>query len=249
DEHTLTEFVAGGGYLLYSSEEVLGTYGEWGDLYETFSAGHFGYDVLNVEWVGNDYGYEAYYVYDATSLTTDLSSDTLALNVASMPQTGSMADLCDPVGYGTVDQLPSPFIGWTTDYYASSQGDDVAFLGFNLSMMPTDQQQILFANFADWVLGVDEELTMIPNAFTLHQNYPNPFNPVTNIRYDLPEQTHVKLSVFDLLGREVVVLVNKVQIPGAKEVQFDASALASGMYFYQLYYNNSSITKKMVVLK
>ncbi len=251
-EHTLTEFVAGGGYLLYSSEEVLGTYTDWENL--SFGAGHFAYDVLNVEWVGNDYNYDSVTVYDATSLTPGLATGNIPLDVDSY-YFGSMADLCDPVGYGTVDQLPSPFIGWTTDYYASAQGDNVAFLGFNLSMMPTDQQQLLYANFADWVgLGVDDDVSIIPETFTLHQNYPNPFNPTTSIRYSIPEMAQVSLVIHNLIGQEVATLVNTNMGVGNHEVVWNGTdtygkAVSSGVYFYTIKAGNFSNTKKMLFLK
>ncbi|NQV36400.1 MAG: T9SS type A sorting domain-containing protein [Candidatus Marinimicrobia bacterium] len=112
----------------------------------------------------------------------------------------------------------------------------------------TDSSTELWArHFDDPWNGIEPDLQ--PNQFSLAQNYPNPFNPNTTIRYELQEQTFVRLSVFDLLGHEVVLLVNEVQIPATKEVQFDASALASGMYFYRLTVDSKQITKKLVVLK
>jgi hypothetical protein len=69
-----------------------------------------------------------------------------------------------------------------------------------------------------------------PRAFALSQNFPNPFNPTTAISYQLPAASDVRLSVFDLLGREVAVLVDERKAPGSYEVQFDAAAMASGVY-------------------
>jgi len=254
-EHTLTEFVDNGGYLLYGSEEVLGTYTNWEDL--SFSAGHFAYDVLGVEWVGNDYNYDSVLVYDATSLTPGLATGNIALDVASMPYTGSMADLCDPVGYGTVDQLPSPFLGEPVDYYASSQGDYVAFLGFNLSMLPTDQQQILFGNFADWAgitVGVDDVVSMLPETFALRQNYPNPFNPVTNLKFELPEKADVKLVIYNLMGQQVTTLVNRELKAGYHNVLWKGTdtfgrPMSSGVYIYRIKADNYTSSKKMLLLK
>ncbi|MDA3860626.1 MAG: glycosyl hydrolase family 18 protein [Melioribacteraceae bacterium] len=98
-----------------------------------------------------------------------------------------------------------------------------------------------------------------PNEFALYQNYPNPFNPSTVIKYSIPsnannEMSIVKLSVFDILGREVATLVNKEQSAGNYEVKFDASGITSGMYFYKLHFLSSSTssflqTKKMLLLK
>jgi hypothetical protein len=75
----------------------------------------------------------------------------------------------------------------------------------------------------------------IPGEFALMQNYPNPFNPSTEIRYELAGVSDAKLSVYDLLGREVAVLVNEREAPGSYSVKFDALGLASGVYFYRLH--------------
>jgi hypothetical protein len=81
------------------------------------------------------------------------------------------------------------------------------------------------------------------------QNYPNPFNPATTITYDLPEQSHVKISVFNLLGAEVAVLVDAQQPPGAHTAVFDGSKFPNGAYFYKILYKNFGAVKKMLLLK
>jgi dienelactone hydrolase len=73
-----------------------------------------------------------------------------------------------------------------------------------------------------------------PGAFALFQNYPNPFNTSTVVNYQLPAASEVRLVVYDLLGREVVVLVNERKLPGSYAVKFDAGGLSSGVYFYKL---------------
>ncbi len=95
---------------------------------------------------------------------------------------------------------------------------------------------------------------LTPDKYKLFQNYPNPFNPVTTIRYELPEPAHVKLVVYDMLGRETASLVNKQEIAGQHSVQFDAGSLASGVYLYRITFENRSgaaqtITKKFILLK
>jgi hypothetical protein len=89
----------------------------------------------------------------------------------------------------------------------------------------------------------------IPSSFGLAQNYPNPFNPATTIRYALPVDAHVTLTVFDVLGRTVAVLVNEAQVAGFKSVPFDARVLASGTYFYRLQAGSFTSTKKLLILK
>ncbi|MFA6457704.1 MAG: right-handed parallel beta-helix repeat-containing protein, partial [Bacteroidota bacterium] len=89
----------------------------------------------------------------------------------------------------------------------------------------------------------------IPASFDLSQNYPNPFNPSTTIRYALPSSAEVKLSVYDLLGREIAILVNEKQSAGWKEVEWNAHHVSSGIYFYKLTAGNFVETKKMLVVK
>jgi hypothetical protein len=89
----------------------------------------------------------------------------------------------------------------------------------------------------------------IPLVFGLSQNYPNPFNPSTTIKYELPKSSVVTLSVYDILGREVSVLVNERRDAGVHEVKFDASGLASGVYFYRLRGEDFVATRRLMLLK
>lgn len=88
-----------------------------------------------------------------------------------------------------------------------------------------------------------------PLTFELAQNYPNPFNPSTNIKYSVPESGNIRLSVYNLVGEEVAVLVNGFSQAGFYEVTFDASNLSTGVYLYKLQSANSVQTKKMMLLK
>lgn len=89
----------------------------------------------------------------------------------------------------------------------------------------------------------------VPSHFLLHQNYPNPFNPSTVISYELPGNSFVNLKVFDILGREIITLVDQRQAAGNHAVTFNASLLPSGVYFYRLQTSGGSMTRKMVLLK
>ena len=81
------------------------------------------------------------------------------------------------------------------------------------------------------------------------QNYPNPFNPATTIKYSIPELSFVILKVYDVLGNEIAILVNEEKPIGNYEVEFDATTLPSGIYFYRLQTSNFIQTKKMVLMK
>jgi hypothetical protein len=89
----------------------------------------------------------------------------------------------------------------------------------------------------------------IPNSYRLYPNYPNPFNPATKIKFALPENSHVNLTVFDALGKQVAVLVNESKLANTYEVDFDASSLPSGVYFYKLTAGEFTSTRKMLLVK
>jgi len=91
--------------------------------------------------------------------------------------------------------------------------------------------------------------TTVPQSYSLAQNYPNPFNPVTKINFAIPKQGFVTLKVYDMLGREVTKLVNEVKQAGTYSVDFDATRLSSGVYFYKLEAGGFVDTKRMVLVK
>ena len=101
-----------------------------------------------------------------------------------------------------------------------------------------------------WVLsiGVDDDLPTAKD-FRLFQNYPNPFNPSTKIYYHIAQTGFVKLAVYDILGNEVETLVNEEKPIGSYKVNFDATGLSSGIYFYKLQAGDFVQTKKMILLK
>ncbi|HEY3294829.1 MAG TPA: T9SS type A sorting domain-containing protein [bacterium] len=104
--------------------------------------------------------------------------------------------------------------------------------------------------FPDTTLAVGNGHTAIPGEFTLYQNYPNPFNPTTTIQFDLMSQSTVSLKVFDVLGRQVATLLDQAKLgAGVQMVPFDASSLASGIYFYRLETPTVKQTRKMVLMK
>lgn len=88
-----------------------------------------------------------------------------------------------------------------------------------------------------------------PNSFNIDQNFPNPFNPTTTIQYELPQRSNVQITIYDLLGRKVTNLISEYQEGGFKSVQLSATAVPSGMYFYQIRAGEFVETRKMVVLR
>jgi hypothetical protein len=88
-----------------------------------------------------------------------------------------------------------------------------------------------------------------PVNYVLEQNYPNPFNPSTSIKYQIPELSIVTLKVYDVLGNEIAILINEEKLPGNYELKFDATKLASGVYFYQLKAGSFTDIKKMILIR
>ncbi|MBN8583823.1 MAG: T9SS type A sorting domain-containing protein [Ignavibacteria bacterium] len=98
-------------------------------------------------------------------------------------------------------------------------------------------------------IGVTNISTEIPAEYSLSQNYPNPFNPMTKFKFQMPISGFVKLTVFDMLGKEIETLVNENMKPGTYEVDFDGSKNSSGVYFYKLITGDFFETKKMILIK
>lgn len=98
-------------------------------------------------------------------------------------------------------------------------------------------------------IGISQVSTEIPSTFSLSQNYPNPFNPVTNIEFNIPKASIVRISVYDLQGREIENLVYQNLNAGSYKVDWDASKYSSGIYYYKITAGNFTETKKMVLVK
>jgi len=152
----------------------------------------------------------------------------------------------------------SLFTFGTYSQYNSIRADDgtnkVVYFGFGLEQVAVDTTRNgLVKRAINWlmdgiVLNTPEE-ELIVNTYGLEQNYPNPFNPTTTITYTIPNESQVSLVVYDIMGNEVTSLVNGKQSAGKHTVQFDASSLASGTYFYKLSADDFNSVKKMVLLK
>ncbi len=128
-------------------------------------------------------------------------------------------------------------------------GQRINFLYFDDLLVGTDTG-LYGHNGTGGVTGVKSTKNLnSPNGFTLNQNYPNPFNPTTIISYQIPGDSKVTVKIFDLLGREVMTLVNEIQPAGSHQVRLDASNLPNGLYFYTISAKNFKATRKMILLK
>ena len=126
-------------------------------------------------------------------------------------------------------------------YYAAQVIVESKFAFGQTEFKKTYQFQVVISSISD--------IAGLPTTYTLEQNYPNPFNPSTTIKYDLPKPSDVRLTVFDMLGREVTVLVNERKDASVHEVKFDSSKLASGVYLYRLQAGDFTQTNRLMLLK
>jgi len=141
----------------------------------------------------------------------------------------------------------------TSDYNLYSEvgllyiklSDDNYFRTFILKGMVKDG--IVYGDTT--LTNVGDENNSIPTVYRLEQNYPNPFNPTTKIKWQSPSAGYQTLKIYDVLGNEVATLVNEYKNAGSYEVNFDASKVSSGIYFYQLQAGSFIETKKMLLLK
>lgn len=138
-----------------------------------------------------------------------------------------------PVRYKVqaVDASPS------NDLRYSLLSDFVSFVGVTENGKESDNRPAVLSE------------TEVVKFYRLNQNYPNPFNPITNIQYDLPKDNFVRIKVYDILGKEMAIIVNEFKTAGSYLISFDGSKLASGIYFYKIETKDFVQTKRMILLK
>jgi hypothetical protein len=134
--------------------------------------------------------------------------------------------------------FPDPPELWTRLEVTDNSGSTLYFPGFTPGTVTVKSP-----------LDADDDRFSLPNNLELRQNFPNPFNPSTTISFTLPERSHVTLTIYNILGQEIETLVDEIRNPGVQEVIWQASKMASGIYFYRLFYQNQVFTKKMALLK
>jgi hypothetical protein len=124
----------------------------------------------------------------------------------------------------------------------------------NFQFQVNGEPQTINFDYGNWILKdllsvTNAEILPTPVEFSLEQNYPNPFNPSTKIKYTIASEGFITLKVYDVLGNEITALVNSKQDAGSYTVDFDASKLNSGVYFYRIETESFVKTKKMLLMK
>ncbi len=196
------------------------------------------------QWVQS---FGASYIRDA-GILGDITSDTVAEVLYSTQAPGKVFVLNGKTG----DILFSYEFGSTLTYRA----DRVAALNSvdgnqwnEFVSVCRDGRIKCFNGGPGVVIGISNINASVPDKFALYQNYPNPFNPETQFKFDVPKTSNIKIAVYDLLGREVSVLINGKMEPGVYNASWNAAPFASGVYFYRLTSDDFVSVKKMVVVK
>ncbi len=200
---------------------------------------------------------ENYGAFESSNFTLDVGGSVKKISILDPSM-----DVAIVGNFDVVEKTVAMNFSKTGRWYRYFENDslEVSAVNQNVTLAPGEFYIYTTAKLPDQEKGittdVEEFQDQIAYSFALEQNYPNPFNPTTSIQYSvnsLPNGTvgsqYVSLKIYDVLGNELVTLVNEVQHPGTYKVGFDAARFSSGVYFYQLRQNNSVITKKMILVK
>ena len=202
------------------------------------AADEYWFDLKSYTFGGG--GMDAVYYSDGPggpNPTTDNISYSSAANTSPSTFTAPVIVSDRTVVYQSRNYMPT-----LVEYY-NTDGD----LGFFYVGLDGSDRKLYFDRLGA-VVGISGNQEL-PFKFVLSQNYPNPFNPSTTIKFALPNASMVKLAVYDILGREVTVILNEFRQAGKYEANFNASALASGVYFYRIEAGDFREVKKMLLVK
>jgi hypothetical protein len=240
EQTAISAFLDGGGYLILTGQNI-------------------GYDLVEDGSVDDSLFYSTYLhsQYICDSANTDMTKGVTADPITGTPHkmsvyfTGTFGgagnqtapDVISPVSPAEAILEYSP--ARTTAalrYEDTSTGARLIYIAFGFEGIAGpayDTAAKLLENILIWLdrptaVEKDPGVSAVPSTFVLGQNYPNPFNPTTTIRYSLPYKARVKVVLYDLLGREVQVLINREQHAGEYRITFDGSHLSSGIYFYEM---------------
>jgi hypothetical protein len=179
-------------------------------------------------------------------------------SVATVNLIGVITDIDDPFTSLTIDLVTQPD---TLDYHFVPDSGIVKISAKNPAASVVAEVFITVtdtsgASVSDTIVvqvigtvGIDESMANIPKKFEVFQNYPNPFNPTTTIKFALPASARVKVSIFNILGQRVAVLLDEMRPAGYHQIVFDASTISSGMYLYVVETKSNREIRKMLLIK
>lgn len=213
-------------------------------------------NVISIDWPSiaisedNSFIYVAYSVFKQDDTANGFQSADVYCSVSNTSNllfvlhhmTSSIADERYPSLYRKIllSIPPTAYIAYQKDPQPGSAVFDGA---------PVSRASLIYRHFFYLVEGVKKQGTEIPSNFALGQNYPNPFNPITNIKFDIAKKCNVNLIIFDIQGREVETLISNEMELGSYNVDWNASAYASGLYFYRITAGDFIQTKRLIFLK
>jgi hypothetical protein len=173
-------------------------------------------------------------------------------------KSGIVAGPLSVIGYPSYSGDDKIIAFHATESYQGTTHDAVNKMTLKDNMIEgtgTPQGYVVDATYPSWFVigtrttGTKDKPGYIPASFILSQNYPNPFNPTTAINYAIPKSSFVTIKVYDILGNEVAALVSGMKASGNYKVEFNASKLSSGVYFYRIQAGSFVKTKKLILLK
>jgi len=187
---------------------------------------------------------------ELTGFTAEMSNGLVALNWQTATETNNR---------GFEIQRKTGNYSWQTIGFVSGKGTTTQMSNYSYTDNPVGivnyakiiyrLKQLDYDGKANYSKEINVEFTGAPKTFSLDQNYPNPFNPTTEIRYQLPENGHVKLEIYDVIGNLVTSLIDQEMNAGFHTVTWNASGLSSGIYFYRISSGNFAATKKLILMK
>ena len=189
-------------------------------------------------------------LFRTTNSGTNWATQTSPITTSVLGITGRGTEFWACPQAATVYYTSNNGTNWVLQYTSPGTGQfyhlSQARNGFNVWGVKSDGTISRYGYTPTGITPIGNET---PASYKLSQNYPNPFNPVTKIDFAIPKQGLVTLKIYDVLGREVTTLLNEVRSPGSYSIDFDASRLSSGTYFYKLSAGNFIETKKMLLIK
>ncbi len=138
---------------------------------------------------------------------------------------------------------------WVEKTFVTTDPSGIAYAGDRTGLLVLNGDLYAFSPDIEAPTSVGMEEPLIPEVFSLAQNFPNPFNPTTTIRFEIGDWELVTLKIFDMLGREVVTLVNEKKPAGSYQIPWNANGMANGVYFYRLECGKNMEVKKLILLK
>lgn len=248
EQALVKDYLEKGGNLFVTGSEIGWDLVEKGDQQDK----DFYSNYLKAKYVADDAG-----IFSATGVSSS-SMDGCSI-LFGQTYDEDYPDELEPINgsalcmrYDNINKIGAG-VEYTGSFGSSSEIGKLIYLGFPLETTANDTSfnEIISSafHFFNSVVSVKSDNLNIVSTFSLDQNYPNPFNPSTTINYSIPEQSHVELMVYDILGSEVTELVNKTQPSGNYEVKYDASNLGSGIYLYRFQAGSFIESKKMILVK